>query len=194
MRVMKGIATMRTTLRYLIVTVLAGSVLTSQAKGYGPLAHWIITPQDWDVRAAANLPDLHIWGSPAMVPLVQFTASYTMNLNWPVRPEFAWSHGCQTKGMLPAVPVSLFGHTYVWGQAPMTPTEYGVPQGVALPGEVMYYLCRNKLQDRPLMPYMLSTARGFACHNAEDSVVHFTYFRGGSDLSIQNPAWAWFVE
>lgn len=175
---------MRRARTHLTACLLGIVTLTLPVKGFGPLAHHAAAPIP-SVEWFSNLPDL--WSSRAVHPSEDPRATFSYDVT--VAEDFAWSHACQKKGQLSPVnfTIPLVIPISVSVTAPEEPTSYGQPQGIEKAEWDMWNLCQNKLESRPGMYLMEETARGFLCHNSEDSVVHFTYFLG-------NSAWGWVVE
>lgn len=102
-------------------------------------------------EAFANLPDL--WNSRDGV--------------W-VTAQFSWSHACKRRGYLNNVLC-----------CPCAPLAY--EQGGALDPKRAMITLYNKLAAGRRDPSMITTAQGWAIHNAQDFVVHFNYFFGGDN-------------
>lgn len=171
------------------VTLLAIIVPTFPAMGFGPLAHHTAAPAA-AARHQQSLPDL--WKSSAMDVAPTLNPFTLGSVDFTVTEAFTWSHACKKRGQ--RVGLTLYLPNPILGgfitltvNVPETPTRYGVPEHIEDPGEDIWYLCQNKLSSGIVSDSMRMTARGFACHNAEDSVVHFTYFLAGD-------AWNWVVE
>ncbi|MRS04986.1 hypothetical protein EG832_17490, partial [bacterium] len=115
----------------------------------------------------------HAWGPIAHYSLGKaagYGDNVCMNLPdaWPSReyqiiisPWFAWTHAVQITGMNSAVPG--------------TPIY---PEDGRYPGYDMQQIVSKKINDKTTEK--INSAKGFIGHNAMDSNVHYTYFRGGS--------------
>jgi hypothetical protein len=169
---------MRVQSKRVIVLLFANGLLACPAIAWGPLAHYQSVVS---YRPAQNLPDL--WISRQPIPF-----GYSA-IGVEVAEYFAWSHGCRRSGVVSAAPDWLL-ELAAWQIAfidvvyPAEPTPHGVPQGVEEPEEDMKEIINSKLlisnYSANELALMKKTARGFAGHNAADSVVHFTYFKGDS--------------
>jgi len=164
--------------------LVLNALLVSLAEAWGPFVHWELSPGGTYLQQ--SLPDM--WSSPAYV----HGFSLPSYAGAEVSGYFAWSHGCERNGMLPAVDLyialdDLFSVDLFQVVYPATPTQHGVPTGVELPGEDMYYIWTNKFLAANKTTLRKVTAQGFRCHNVEDKVVHFSYFLGGS-------VYNWIVE
>ncbi len=143
-----------------MATVVLYLACSTEAFGWCPFAHYQGAPPGlaWKV----NLPDIVDSKNPLGV------------LSFEVSEWFGWGHCCHRMGVY-TIPPNLV--------EPNTPTSHGCPSGVEHSEWDMYHL-RSKMttahREAENDYLMLLTARGWLAHNMMDSLVHFTYFLGGS--------------
>jgi hypothetical protein len=186
---------MKTRTLVIVAVILFAPAL--RAFAWGPFVHWNVSP-NVTLMPYQNLPDLWqsydpTWGE---VWIGAETSAY-----------FAWSHACQRTGVSTTtvpVPIALGVGLYtitipVDVVYPNTPTHYGSPNGVEKVEYDIYQIWKNKVLPANATNAMKYTAQGFAGHNAEDGVVHFTYFLGGDPYSwlvghaLKESWWAEYV-
>lgn len=183
---------MRTILRKITVAVTVLSLLasTTDAFGWGAIAHFLVAKQAGEgkgtdyrnstdkVEDYASLPDYVSSREIAwLIPIVLVTSK-----------EFRWSHAVIDQGTVANVPIL----TYV----PKKPA-YADPDDGRWPGKIMAGICK-KLDTTGMTDAkkweLLNTINGFRAHNAADTLVHFEYFDGATEArSPQERGDAWTI-
>jgi len=172
------------------VTVLSLLTATTDAFGWGAIAHYLVAKQAGEEKGAdyrnstdkvedyASLPDYVSSREVAwLIPIVLVTSK-----------EFRWSHAVIDQGTVANVPILVY--------VPKKPA-YADPDDGRWPGSVMAGICK-KLDTTGMSPEkkweLLNTINGFRAHNAADTLVHFEYFDGATEArSPQERGDAWVI-